>query len=116
MVDLHADTPVVIASNRGPVSHRRDGDDLVAVRGGGGLISGLRPLLDSGRAVWIAAALSEADRAAARNPASVVRSDVDHLDAVHLLDVDDADFDRYYDVVANSFLWFVHHASYHSSP
>jgi len=115
MVDLHSDTPVVIASNRGPVSHRRDGDDLLAVRGGGGLISGLRPLLDSGRAIWIAAALSEADRAAARDPASVVRSDVDHLDAVHLLDVDEAEFDRYYDLVANSFLWFVHHGLFDST-
>jgi trehalose 6-phosphate synthase len=40
---------------------------------------------------------------------------VDHLDAVHLLDVGEAEFDRYYDVVANSFLWFVHHGLFDST-
>ena len=115
MVDLHTDTPVVIASNRGPVSYRREHDGLVAVRGGGGLVSGLRPLLDSGRAVWIAAALSEADRAAAREPTIVARSELDHLDAVHLLDIDQDDLDRYYDIVANSVLWFVHHGLFDST-
>ncbi len=104
------DTPVVIASNRGPVSYRHEGDRLVAVRGGGGLISGLRPLLDSGGATWIAAALSEADRQAAAEQESGTRSE-----PVRLLPIAPDQLDRYYDVVANSYLWFVHHGLFDST-
>lgn len=93
--------PVVIASNRGPVSYVREDGALVARRGGGGLVSGLAPLLDEGRATWIAAALSAEDREAAAHPAAG--------DPVRLLDLDPEDFRRAYDVVSNQTLWFVHH-------
>ena len=56
---------MIVVSHRGPVSFRRDGDGFRAVRGAGGLVSVLWPLLarnDSAR--WYAAALSEDDRAA----------------------------------------------------
>ena len=43
----HADRPVVIVSNRGPVSFQRDDDRLVARRGAGGLVTGSGP--DRGR-------------------------------------------------------------------
>ena len=59
MVDL------LLASNRGPVSYV-DGDDgtLQARRGGGGLVSALSCAVASGGpAVWVCAALSDADRA-----------------------------------------------------
>ena len=104
------DTPVVIASNRGPVSYRRHAGVLTAVRGGGGLVSGLAPLLDSGRATWIATALSDDDRAAAA--ASLPAED--GL-AVHLLDIPVDEFEAFYDVVANSYLWFVHHGLFDST-
>ena len=58
--------PVVLLSNRGPVSFRvDDAGELVARRGAGGLVSGLAPLVDGTDAVWIAAAMSDGDRAAA---------------------------------------------------
>ncbi|MFZ4519045.1 MAG: alpha,alpha-trehalose-phosphate synthase (UDP-forming) [Microthrixaceae bacterium] len=96
--------PVVIASNRGPVSYRRRDSELVAQRGGGGLVSGLGPLLDDGRATWIAAALSADDRAAA----AAGRPAADGL-AVHLLPFAEDELRRYYDVIANETLWFTHH-------
>jgi trehalose 6-phosphate synthase len=96
--------PVVIASNRGPLSYRVENGELVGHRGGGGLVSGLAPLIDSGRATWIAAALSDADRQAAAEDRP--RTDGQ---PVHLLALDPDDFRRYYDVVANETLWFVHH-------
>ena len=58
--------PVVIVSNRGPLSFVTEAGRPVPRRGSGGLVSGLAPLVESGRASWIAAAMSEADRAAAR--------------------------------------------------
>lgn len=99
-----ADRPIVLASNRGPVGYRDQDGDLVAVRGGGGLVSGLAPLMDEGRITWIAAALSDADRRAAAQDLPAQQGI-----GVHLVDVAQDTYDRYYDVVANQTLWFMHH-------
>jgi trehalose 6-phosphate synthase len=99
-----ADRPIVLASNRGPLSYRDDGGTLVPVRGGGGLVSGLAPLMDEGRITWIAAALSDADRKAAADDLPAAQGH-----PVHLVDVPPDEFDAYYDVVANQVLWFMHH-------
>jgi len=98
------DRPVVIASNRGPVSYDLVDGEPVGRRGGGGLVSGLAPLVEDGRATWIAAALSDGDRAAARRGTTTV----DGL-AVHLLDLDPEQHRLAYDVISNETLWFVHH-------
>ncbi|MEX0767077.1 MAG: trehalose-6-phosphate synthase [Microthrixaceae bacterium] len=96
--------PVVIVSNRGPVSYREHHGELVGVRGAGGLISGLGPLLDSGEASWIAAALSDADRSAV----SAGTATPDGV-AVRLLNLDPIDQALAYDVISNQTLWFIHH-------
>ena len=65
--------------------------------------------------VWVCAALSEGDRAAARR-APDGRLDRDGHDtgglAVRMLDIDPAVFHRAYNAIANSTLWFVHHLLY----
>lgn len=97
---------VVVLSNRGPVSWRRDPDGtLRAHRGAGGLVTALVPALAANGGTWIAAALSESDAAAARDGrvADAVAHDVE------LLVVDDDEREAYLDVVANRFLWFAHH-------
>lgn len=97
--------PLVIVSNRGPVSFRRADDGaLVARRGGGGLVSGLAPLVADSGVVWIASALSEDDRAAAAEGS--VQAEGFRLEFV----LHDPDVLRMaYDVVGNAVLWFVHH-------
>jgi len=95
---------LLLASNRGPVSYV-EGDDgtLQARRGGGGLVSALSCAVESGRpAVWVCAALTDADRRA-------VRAGVVDVPGVHMLDIDPVIFDRAYNRVANSLLWFVAH-------
>jgi len=96
--------PVVIVSNRGPVSYREYQGELVGMRGAGGLISGLGPLLESGQASWIAAALSDADRSAV----AAGTATPDGL-AVRLLDLDPAEHALAYDLISNQTLWFIHH-------
>src|SRR5437763_29184 len=57
---------LVIVSNRGPLSFSLDdGEQLVARRGAGGLVSSLSPLVAGTATIWIAAAMGEHDRAAA---------------------------------------------------
>lgn len=96
---------VVIVSNRGPVSFKRDGDgSLVATRGAGGLVSSLGPAVAGTGATWISTAVSDADREAAAK--GTVEAEGFRLRS---LAVDLDLYKQYYDVVANATLWFMHH-------
>ncbi|SEG85453.1 trehalose 6-phosphate synthase [Thermomonospora echinospora] len=119
-----ADRQVLVASNRGPVSFSLSGDGALSMRrGGGGLVSGLAGVAAAGRpggmggpeVVWVCAALSDADRMAARQ-APDGRLDKAGYDtggaSVRMLDIPAATFQRAYNSVANSTLWFVHHLLY----
>src|SRR5207302_7406277 len=103
---------VLVASNRGPVSYRFEADgSLTPARGGGGMIagvtSGLAAVGPQARVTWICAALSDADRAVARGPDGDA---TDHAGVpVRMLDIAPEIFDRAYNNVANSTLWFAHH-------
>jgi trehalose 6-phosphate synthase len=100
-----AGSSTVVVSNRGPLSFRRDGDgQLIARRGAGGLVSGIGPLVAGTGATWIAAALSDGDRAAAAG--GTVEADGFR---VRLLDLDPDVLRMAYDVVGNATLWFAHH-------
>jgi trehalose 6-phosphate synthase len=104
----HSQAPVVVASNRGPISYAL-GDDgaLTASRGGGGLVAALS---GAGEAVWVCAALSEGDRLAARAaPGGRIEPLDDTVTAVRMLALDPGTFARAYSSIANSTLWFVHH-------
>jgi trehalose 6-phosphate synthase len=100
-----ADPPVLVISNRGPVSFSF-GDDggLVAKRGGGGLVSSLGPLVRDIGATWMAAAATDADRQAAAE--GVIEAEGFKFRS---LAVDPAAYDMAYDVVSNATLWFLHH-------
>src|SRR6201996_5130934 len=103
---------LIVASNRGPVSysHAEDGT-LSAKRGGGGMVSGLTSGLGAvaadGGALWLCAALSEADREAARESdrASSGPGEI----PVRMLGIPADVFDAADDRISNSVLWFVHH-------
>jgi trehalose 6-phosphate synthase len=103
---------VLVASNRGPVSYQFGADgSLTGTRGGGGMIagviSGLAAVAPEADVTWICAALSDADRAAAHQPATGIGDQNGVL--VRMLDIPPEVFDRAYNDVANSTLWFLHH-------
>jgi trehalose 6-phosphate synthase len=96
---------LVIVSNRGPLSFAFDDQGRpTPVRGGGGLVTTLGPAVRGSGATWIAAAISDADRAAAG--AGITEAEGFRL---HSLVVDEEAFRQYYDVVSNSTLWYLHH-------
>src|SRR5207302_9982482 len=97
--------PVVIVSNRGPLSYAYDdAGQLVAKRGAGGIVSSLAPLVRGTGARWIAAAISDADRAAASE--GLVEADDFH---VRYLALPPDTYRLAYDVMSNGTLWFLHH-------
>jgi trehalose 6-phosphate synthase len=99
---------LVIASNRGPVSFTKDDEgSLVPTRGAGGLVSSLGPLVENTGATWVAAAMTDVDREAARHGAFEAEGF-----RLRSVDIDPAVFAQAYNVVANATLWFVHHGLY----
>jgi trehalose 6-phosphate synthase len=111
---------LLVASNRGPLSFTLAPDgSLSARRGGGGLVSGLMPglasLSDRVEVMWICAALSDADREAARQDPDGSRFGIETGGAargrtsVRALDIPAGTFQGAYNAVANATLWFVHH-------
>ena len=104
---------ILVASNRGPVAFRL-GDDgsLHLSRGGGGLVSGVSAAAGGAEALWVCAALGDADRLAATTAPSG-RLDLAGHDtggsAVRMLPIDETTFRRAYNAVANATLWYVNH-------
>jgi trehalose 6-phosphate synthase len=101
--------PLVLVSNRGPVTFQDDGS---VKRGTGGLVTALTGLASHRDAVWIASALTDADARKAREaegrPFSV-RSPAGGEYQVRLVASDPDAYDRFYNVFANPMLWFIQH-------
>jgi trehalose 6-phosphate synthase len=92
-----------------------DDGSLIARRGGGGMVSGLSSALgalsDSCNALWVCAAMSDADRAAAGG-GTVAAGESPGDVPVLMLDIPPGTFEAAYNGIANSVLWFVHHLLY----
>ncbi|MFN2544444.1 MAG: trehalose-6-phosphate synthase [Actinomycetota bacterium] len=104
--------PLIVASNRGPVSFEPDeGGEYTPKRGAGGLVSALTGALEMTGGLWVACAMTEGDRAvvaeAEDGGIEVLAEDVKY-DVRYLAPPEDV-FDRYYNVVSNRILWFLHH-------
>jgi trehalose 6-phosphate synthase len=101
--------PLVLVSNRGPVTFGPGGE---VQRGSGGLVTALTGLASHREAVWIASAMNEYDAEVShshRGTAFPVRSPAGGEYQVRLV-VSDADaYDRFYNVFANPMLWFIQH-------
>jgi trehalose 6-phosphate synthase len=99
---------LVVVSNRGPVSFKRDDQGgLVAKRGAGGLVSCLGPAAAGTGALWISCAISDEDRAAADQ--GIEEAEGFRLESVV---VDPDIYRRHYDDIANASLWFAFHRLY----
>ena len=104
-----ASAPLVLVSNRGPVTFEEDG---AVRRGTGGLVTALTGLASHRDAVWIASALSEGDvrRAAeADGQPFAVRSPTGGEYLVRLVASAPDAYDRFYNIFANPMLWFIQH-------
>ncbi len=96
--------PLIVLSNRGPLSWSCVNDALVSRRGAGGLVSALGPGLTATGGTWIAAAQSESDRRAAKEG----QQDNGPYQ-VRLLTLDAAEQEQALHEISNRILWFAHH-------
>jgi trehalose 6-phosphate synthase len=106
------DAPLIVASNRGPVSFERNAEGVLEPqRGTGGLVTALVAALQDERGVWVAAAMSEGDRQAmAETGGGLIDVQADGARyRLRYLDIEPETYDGYYNGVSNGVLWFVHH-------
>ncbi len=107
--DVFRDRALIIASNRGPVTfNQADDGSLHFQRGSGGVVTALSGLAEHLDATWIACARTEADTH--WHEGLVPLPDNNRQFRVRFLSPDPVAFERYYDVIANPLLWFLHHA------
>jgi trehalose 6-phosphate synthase len=104
---------LIVVSNRGPVVHDRDADGArVARRGGGGLVTALRSLVEHHDVTWVASAMSAEDKLVAEEAAGEAIPETAKSGAPYRLRFvahEPSAYDWYYNVVANPMLWFVQH-------
>lgn len=104
--------PLVLVSNRGPVTYTRSDGERTAERGKGGLVAALAGLASQfDGAVWVCAALSEEDVAVAREHDGAA-FDIDEAGPglrIRLVELDPVAQEKFYAVISNPLLWFIQH-------
>src|SRR3954463_13861226 len=110
---MSARRQLIVVANRGPVSYARDSEgSRIAKRGGGGLVTALRSLVEHHDVTWIASAMTDEDRAVSDENGGGAFAETWREGSPCLLRLvahDPSAFDWYYNVVANPTLWFLQH-------
>ena len=104
---------LIVVSNRAPVTFARDaGGERTARRGGGGLVTALRSLVEHHDVTWIASAMGQEDRAVAEEAGGEAVGETARDGSpyhLRLVAHDPHAYDWYYNVVSNPVLWFAQH-------
>jgi trehalose 6-phosphate synthase len=104
-----AERPLVLVSNRGPVTFQPGGEIR---RGTGGLVTALIGLASHREVTWIASAMTDEDVEIAEEhggrPFPVSTPDGGEY-SVKLVASDPDAYDRFYNIIANPMLWFIQH-------
>src|SRR5438105_3633708 len=101
--------PLVLVSNRGPVTFDADG---AVQRGSGGVVTALSGLASHRDAIWIASAMTTEDAEVSREHSGrsfPVRWPAGGGFQVRRVVSDVEAYGRFYNVVANPMLWFIQH-------
>jgi trehalose 6-phosphate synthase len=99
---------IVIVSNRGPFSFKKNADGSFKVeRGAGGLVTALTALAEQHDVLWVAAAMDKDDRrwvdAQSDEPQQVEGI------SLRLIKPEKGAYYDYYNVISNPLLWFIQH-------
>jgi trehalose 6-phosphate synthase len=106
------DPPLILVSNRGPATFERGEDgELHPTRGGGGLVTALKGLVEHRDALWIASAMNDDDAEISRRKGGKsFECEVDDTRyRIRLVASDPDAYDQFYNVIANPLLWFIQH-------
>ena len=108
-VSVMSAAPLVLVSNRGPVTYQDDGS---VKRGTGGLVTALTGLASHRDAIWIASAMTDGDVEVAEEHGGKpfeVEAPEGGTYHVRFVASDPEAYDRFYNIFANPMLWFIQH-------
>jgi len=106
--------PLLVVSNRGPVTFSRKPDGTFSARqGSGGLVTAIRAVMKGQQAIWIAAAMTEGDRervqAAEEEGEAFITDSPDSLFKLRFITPSQKAYNQYYNEISNPLLWFLQH-------
>ena len=114
-LDTDLDThPLIIASNRGPVTFSRQADgSFDARRGSGGVVTAVTAIARERQPIWIAAAMTEGDRLRAAHASDSGEELIEFGNPcefrLRFVVPDPEAYHQYYNVISNPLLWFLQH-------
>ncbi len=114
-LDTDLDThPLIIASNRGPVTFSRQADgSFDARRGSGGVVTAVTAIARERQPIWIAAAMTEGDRLRAAHALDSGEELIEFGNPcefrLRFVVPDPEAYHQYYNVISNPLLWFLQH-------
>ena len=121
IVEILANRTLIVASNRGPVtfSYSDDGS-FTSRKGSGGVVTAVSSIARDTKPVWIAAAMTDGDRARAdvarRNGETLITPGGKSSDfRVRFVTPDLDTYHKYYNVISNPLLWFLQHYLWETS-
>jgi trehalose 6-phosphate synthase len=101
--------PLIIASNRGPVTiTREENGEIQYQKGGGGLVTALAGLAGNVNSRWIASAATDIEREWGHVDVPLIDGS-DEI-TVQYIDIEENRYNLYYNVIANPLLWFLQHS------
>ena len=104
---------LIVVSNRGPATYARaENGERFARRGGGGLVTALRGLVEHHDVTWIASAISREDRVVSLENDGRAFDETSREGSpfrLRLVAHAPQAYDWFYNVVANPMLWFLQH-------
>ncbi len=107
--DLLAQRTLIIASNRGPVTLRKnESGEVEYQRGTGGLVTALAGVIQHAEARWIACAQTQEDSAWGKGDVPLGESEEKVW--MQFLSPSEESYEGYYRVIANPLLWFLQHS------
>jgi trehalose 6-phosphate synthase len=103
------DRPIIIASNRGPITLQKKEDNTIHFqKGSGGLVTALVGLAQNMNVFWIACAQTDLEKS--WKSGAIPIDDSGKTAIVKLVDVPQNSYDQYYNVISNPLLWFLQHS------
>ncbi len=108
------DRPLIVASNRGPVTFSlRDDGGFAARKGSGGVVTAVSAIARDRQPIWIAAAMTEGDRARAELAQRQGEALIGYGDPsefrLRFVVPEPESYHQYYNVISNPLLWFLQH-------